>query len=75
MSLTKRVLVALVLGLVAGLLVLAHPTPALLKLVSWVEPIGTLWVNAFRMTVVPLVVSLRFAKLSKTANRVRGLLM
>jgi len=58
MSLTVRVLVALVLGLAAGLIVLAHPTPALLKLVRVVEPVGILWVNAIRMTVVPLVVSL-----------------
>jgi len=58
MSLTIRVLVALVLGIAAGLAILAHPTPALLKIVSWVEPIGTLWVNAIRMTVIPLVVSL-----------------
>src|SRR5215472_18647054 len=58
MSLTVRVLVALVLGLAVGLGILAHPTPALLKLVNLVEPIGILWVNAIRMTVIPLVVSL-----------------
>jgi Na+/H+-dicarboxylate symporter len=58
MSLTIRVLVALVLGLAVGLVILAHPTPVLLKFVSLVEPIGTLWVNAIRMTVIPLVVSL-----------------
>ena len=58
MSLTIRVLVALVVGLVLGLLILAYPAPALLKLVDFVEPIGTLWVNAIRMTVIPLVVSL-----------------
>jgi proton glutamate symport protein len=58
MSLTVRVLVALVLGLAVGLVILAHPTPALLKFVSLVEPVGTLWVNAIRMTVIPLVVSL-----------------
>jgi proton glutamate symport protein len=58
MSLTTRVLIALVLGIVAGLVIRAYPAPALLSLVSFVEPIGTLWVNAIRMTVVPLVVSL-----------------
>src|SRR5215469_532022 len=58
MSLTARVMVALVLGLAAGLFVLAYPTPALLKLVRVVEPVGILWVNAIRMTVVPLLVSL-----------------
>jgi len=75
MSLTERVLVALVLGLGAGLLVLVHPTPALLKLVRWVEPIGTLWVNAIRMTVVPLVVSLLITGIAScsTMQVVRGI--
>jgi proton glutamate symport protein len=75
MSLTKRVLVALGLGLLAGLIVLAHPTPALLKVVSWVEPIGTLWVNAIRMTVVPLVVSLLITGIGSCSNMqvVRGI--
>jgi len=75
MSLTKRVLVALGLGLLAGLLVLAHPTPALLRVVSWVEPIGILWVNAIRMTVVPLVVSLLITGVASCSNMqvVRGI--
>jgi proton glutamate symport protein len=75
MSLTKRVLVALGLGLLAGLLVLAHPTPALLKVVSWVEPIGTVWVNAIRMTVVPLVVSLLITGVASCSDMrvVRGI--
>src|SRR4029079_16449619 len=58
MSLTTRVLLALLLGIVAGLVIRAYPTPALLSLVGVVEPVGTLWINAIRMTVVPLVVSL-----------------
>lgn len=68
MSLTTRVLMALVLGLAAGLVVLAHPTPPLLKLVSIVEPIGSLWVNAIRMTVVPLVVSLLITSVVSSSN-------
>lgn len=51
-------LIALILGIVAGLVIRALEVPALLSLVSVIEPIGTLWVNAIRMTVVPLVVSL-----------------
>jgi len=27
------------------------------RLVAWLEPVGTMWVNAIRMTVIPLVVS------------------
>jgi Na+/H+-dicarboxylate symporter len=75
MSLTTRVLIALVLGLAAGLFILAHPTPALLKLVSLVEPIGSLWVNAIRMTVVPLVVSVLITGVASSSNMrvVRGI--
>jgi proton glutamate symport protein len=75
MSLTVRVLVALVLGLAAGLIVLVHPTPALLKIVSLVEPIGTLWVNAIRMTVIPLVVSLLITGVASCSSMrvVRGI--
>lgn len=46
------------IGLLAGLIVRWHPSPALVGMVTVVEPIGTLWVNAIRMTVVPLVVAL-----------------
>lgn len=75
MSLTTRVLVALILGLAAGLIVLAHPTPILVKMVSIVEPIGTLWVNGIRMTVIPLVVSLLITAIASSSNMrvVRGI--
>jgi proton glutamate symport protein len=58
MSLTTRVLLALLLGTGAGLALRAYPSPAAAAIVSFVEPVGTLWVNAIRMTIVPLVVSL-----------------
>jgi len=68
MSLTKRVLVALFLGVAAGLVVLAYPAPVLLKLVNIIEPIGILWVNAIRMTVVPLVVALLITGVASCSN-------
>jgi Na+/H+-dicarboxylate symporter len=58
MSLTKRVLIALGAGLGLGIAVSASGDQRLLSAVSFVQPIGTLWVNAIRMTVVPLVFSL-----------------
>jgi Na+/H+-dicarboxylate symporter len=58
MSVTARVLVALVAGLVVGVVVSWTQNAAALSVVSAVEPIGALWVNSIRMTVVPLVVSL-----------------
>lgn len=58
MSLTARVLVALGAGLAAGVAVSWLQSPTLHAIVAAVEPVGTLWVNAIRMTVIPLVVSL-----------------
>jgi proton glutamate symport protein len=58
MSLTTRVLLALLFGTAAGLALREYPTPAALAIVRFMEPVGTLWVNAIRMTIVPLVVSL-----------------
>ena len=58
MKLTTRVLLALVVGLAVGSLVAATKSVALLAADAWLEPIGALWVNAIRMTIVPLVVSL-----------------
>ena len=55
MSLSTRVLVALVLGVAAGL-VLNRTSPAAASVVvAAVEPVGTLFVNAIRVTVIPLV--------------------
>jgi Na+/H+-dicarboxylate symporter len=56
--LTVRVVVALVSGVAAGLIVRWQAGPALLRAVEILEPVGVLWVNAIRMTVVPLVVAL-----------------
>ncbi len=58
MTLTSRVLVALVAGLALGVGVSSVQAPWMLAVVQAGEPIGALWVNAIRMTVVPIVVSL-----------------
>lgn len=51
------VLAALVAGFVLGSIAAATSSPTTLRLIGIIEPLGTLWVNAIRMTVVPLVVS------------------
>jgi Na+/H+-dicarboxylate symporter len=56
MSLTTKVLLALVAGLAAGLAINASGSPALASVAGVAAPIGTLWINAIRMTVIPLVV-------------------
>jgi proton glutamate symport protein len=55
---STRVLVALVAGLAGGAAIAASGNPSLLAAADWLTPIGTIWVNAIRMTVIPLVVSL-----------------
>jgi Na+/H+-dicarboxylate symporter len=57
LSLTTQVLIALAAGLVAGALVAASGSASLGAIPGYLEPIGTLWVNALRMVVVPLVVA------------------
>jgi Na+/H+-dicarboxylate symporter len=56
-SLTVKLLIGLTAGIIAGILISLNPSPALLAIVEFIRPIGTLWVNAIRMTVIPLVVS------------------
>lgn len=56
MSLTTKVLIALVAGLATGIGISLLEVPALSQLVPIIEPVGTLWINAIRMTVIPLVV-------------------
>ncbi len=57
MSFTVRVLIGLVTGLVIGIAVSASGVGWMLRLPGLVEPAGLLFVNAIRMTVIPLVAS------------------
>jgi proton glutamate symport protein len=72
MSLTSKVLVGLVAGLVVGVIISVIQHPVSLAAVAMVEPIGALWVNAIRMTVVPLVVSLLVTGVASTSARSAG---
>jgi len=76
MSLTTRVLLGLVLGLVLGIIMAPADTGFAATAVAWIEPIGGLWVNAIRMTVIPLIVSLLLGGITssgaKTVARVGG---
>jgi proton glutamate symport protein len=56
-SLTTRVLIALIAGLGAGLLLSMTGAGTAGPVVAVIEPVGTLFINAIRMTVIPLVVS------------------
>src|SRR5579863_2182973 len=63
-----RVLIALVLALAAGIAVAASGNARLLSASDVVVPVGVLWVNAIRMTVIPLVVSLLVTGVASAAD-------
>jgi Na+/H+-dicarboxylate symporter len=65
---TVAALVALLLGLALGAVAAATGAPALHATVAAVEPLGALWVNAIRMTIVPLVVSLLVTSVAGVAD-------
>src|SRR4051794_447824 len=58
MKKSTQVLVGLGAGLAGGIAIAASHNPSLLSAADAVAPVGTLWVNAIRMTVIPFVVSL-----------------
>ncbi|MGQ0767533.1 MAG: dicarboxylate/amino acid:cation symporter [Gemmatimonadota bacterium] len=56
MTLTTKVLIALAAGLALGVLLSLSGSDLASRIIPVIEPVGTLWVNAIRMTVIPLVV-------------------
>lgn len=62
----SRVLLALIAGLVVGIIVGATGSHWALTALHVITPLGTLWINAVRMTVVPLVISLLFTSIVGT---------
>ena len=57
MSLTLRVAIGLVAGLLLGFAVSSSQSQWLVRVPAILEPIGTIFVNAIRVAVIPLVVS------------------
>lgn len=72
MSTPVRILLALVLGLTGGAF-LAHSAASLTpRIVAIAEPIGGMWLDGLRMTIVPLVVSLLITGIASTASAARA---
>jgi Na+/H+-dicarboxylate symporter len=63
-----RVLVGLGVGLAGGLMIAASHNPTLLHAADAVAPVGQLWVNAIRMTVIPLVIALVITGVASAAK-------
>ena len=67
-SLSARVVVALVLGLAAGAAIQTTHGAVWKQVADTVEAFGVLWLNALRMTVVPLVFSLLVTGIASVAD-------
>jgi proton glutamate symport protein len=63
---TVRILLALAAGLVVGAALAG--SPAIDRIIAVAEPIGGLWLDALRMTIVPLVFSLLVVGVSSAAG-------
>ena len=57
MSVGNKALIGLAAGLAVGAAITASGRPGLLTFGSAIEVVGTLWINAILMTIIPLVVS------------------
>lgn len=55
---TTQVAIALVAGFIAGMVLRTTPIP------TFIEPLGTLWINAIRMPVLPLIVTMLIASIA-----------
>jgi proton glutamate symport protein len=67
-----RVLAALLLGLGIGVAAFVSGSATVIRVVGWLEPVGILWVNAIRMTVLPLVVASLVVAVSDASPRTVG---
>jgi proton glutamate symport protein len=67
-----RALIALLLGFAVGVAAFMSGSATAIRVVGWLEPVGTLWVNAIRMTVLPLVVASLVVAVSDASPRTVG---
>lgn len=64
-----RIFIALIAGLAFGMIGALQGWEAALRVA---EPLGALWLDALRMTVVPLVIALLVTGIARTADSARG---
>jgi proton glutamate symport protein len=67
-----RTLAGFLLGLVLGALAARLHLPPVAAAITWAQTLGGLWLDALRMTIIPLVVSLLFVAVGQTAQTVQG---
>ena len=62
------VLVALIVGIAIGVMVQAYASAEMTGAVARVEIVGTIWINAIRMTVIPLVAALTIVAVATSGD-------
>ncbi|PCG14498.1 MULTISPECIES: dicarboxylate/amino acid:cation symporter [Sphingomonas] len=72
MTQASRILVALLAGLFAGIALAALAPAAVPGATAVAEPVGTAWLHALQMTIVPLVVALLVTGVAATAEAARA---
>jgi proton glutamate symport protein len=72
MSNATRILVALILGFAFGIVVARIAPQQAGQFADVADPIGALWLNGLKMTIVPLVVALLITGIAQTAEAARS---
>lgn len=72
MSNATRILIALAVGLILGIVASSYVPSFSISAAAIADPIGNLWLNGLRMTIVPLVVSLLVTGIAQTAEAARA---
>jgi len=72
MSQTSRILLALALGLAAGIAIAVIEPGWIATATGIAQPIGTAWLNGLQMTIVPLVVALLVTGVAASAEAARA---
>jgi Na+/H+-dicarboxylate symporter len=65
---SRLVLISVAIAIALGIGIAASHNEALIRIADAVAPIGTLWVNAIRMTVIPLVISLLITAVASASD-------
>ncbi|MDP3401077.1 MAG: cation:dicarboxylase symporter family transporter, partial [Brevundimonas sp.] len=71
-SLSLQVLAALALGLIVGAIAQSRGLPGGAETASFIGSLGQLWLNALKMTIVPLVFSLLVTGIASIAGAAHG---
>ena len=69
-SLSVLVLIALAAGLVVGAVAAAYGGASAQQVIEGVESLGGLWLNALRMTVVPLIFAVLVTGIAQVSDEI-----